>query len=234
MLLQGFIRLITKILFFTGAIDGGNSFPRPLGKKREAELLEKMWQGDGEARNLLITHNMRLVAHVAKKFQGAEENDDLISVGTIGLIKAINTYSPNKGTHLATFASRCIENEILMLLRANKKHRNVLSLSDTFGEDKDGNELTFMDLVCVGEDNVFSVVDKKIRKDKFVRAIRRVLTKREFDVLDLRYGLTGDVPLPQRTVAARLRISRSYVSRIEKKAVLTLRDALKKDDFYMD
>jgi len=231
--LENLLYLLGKIIFFTSAIGGGNSFPKPLSPEKEAEYLRRMHEGDEEARSLLISHNLRLVAHIAKKYQGAENNDDLISVGSIGLIKAINTYRPGKGTQLATYTARCIENEILMLLRSNKKHRNVVSLSDTFGTDKDGNELTFMDLISVGEDNVFSQVDKNIQSASFMKVVRNTLTEREYRIICLRYGLDGKPVLPQREVSRLLKISRSYVSRIEKKALEKLRKAVTNKDFFL-
>ena len=187
--------------------------------------------GDLKARDILIKHNLRLVAHIAKKYQGAEDTDDLISVGSIGLIKAINTYSPDKGTQLSTYTARCIENEILMMLRANKKHKNVLSLSDPVGKDKDGNELTLIDLLTEREDAVFAEVDRSIKRDKLVKFLKDTLTDREYTVICLRYGLKDDRCYAQREVAKFLRISRSYISRIEKKAVEKLKRAVKKGQF---
>ena len=226
--------LLGKIIFFTSSIGGGNSFPKPLSPEKEAECLKRMREGDEEARELLISHNLRLVAHIVKKYQGADNADDLISAGSIGLIKAINTYEPSKGTQLATYTARCIENEILMLLRSNKKHRNVVSLSDTFGTDKDGNELTFMDLISVGEDSVFKQVDKNVQRAGFMRALKNNLTEREYRILCLRYGLGGNPALPQREVAALLKISRSYISRIEKKAIEKLRKVISDKEFFVD
>jgi len=224
--------ILGKITFFAGSVVGGSSYPKPLPADQEAECIRLMKQGDLSAKEKLITHNMRLVAHVVKKYSGAAETDDLISVGSIGLIKAINTYEPGKGTGLATYTARCIENEILMLLRANKKHKNDVSLSDPVGADKDGNELTLMDLLCEKEDSVFERVDKSIEREKFLEFIRGVLTKREYTVLCLRYGLKGEKNYAQREVASFLKISRSYISRIEKKAVEKLKDAVKKGQFY--
>lgn len=231
---ENLLWLLGKIIFFTSSIAGGNSFPKPLSPEKEAECIARMRAGDEEAKSLLISHNLRLVAHVVKKYQGAENTDDLISVGSIGLIKAINTFNPEKNAQLATYTARCIENEILMLLRSNKKHKNVVSLSDPIGTDKDGNELTFMDLISVGEDNVFSQVDKNIQKNKFMKIIKDTLTEREFKVMCMRYGLCGTPVLPQREVAALLKISRSYISRIEKKAIEKLRRAIKGKEFYTD
>ena len=223
--------LINKIIFFTSSLGGRNSFPKPLSPEKETEYLRRMKEGDETARNELINHNLRLVAHIAKKYQGSDNADDLISAGSIGLIKAINTYEPSKGTQLATYTARCIENEILMLLRSNKKHRNVVSLSDSFGTDKDGNELTFMDLISVGEDSVFKQVDRNIQYGKFVKAVETSLSEREFRILCMRFGLNGNPSLPQREVARLMKISRSYVSRIEKKAVEKLRKVISEKDY---
>ena len=231
MFLEFLWTLLGRLVFFTGSIAGKNSFPKPLEKQEEEMYLARVAQGDKEAKDILIKHNMRLVAHIVKKYTGAAETDDLISVGSIGLIKAIGTYKAGKGTTLATYTSRCIENEILMLLRANKKHKSNLSLSDPVGTDKDGNELTLMDLLFEKEDCVFGEVEKTIQREKLLSQIRKVLTEREFTVICLRYALKGGVPLPQREVANVLKISRSYISRIEKRAIERLRSALKEDDF---
>ena len=224
--------LVGKITFFAGSVIGGSSYPKPLPLEEERACVKKMKEGDSAAREKLITHNMRLVAHVVKKYAGAAETDDLISVGSIGLIKAVNTFEYGKGTQLATYTARCIENEILMLLRANKKHKNNVSLSETVGTDKDGNELSLIDLLAEKEDSVFLKVDKSIEQEKFLQFIRGVLTKREYAVLCLRYGLKGGRSYAQREVATLLKISRSYISRIEKKAVEKLKEAVKKGDFY--
>ncbi len=232
MFLESLMFILGKITFFTGSIVAGTSFPRPLPPDEEKECIEKARLGDAKAKEKLINHNMRLVVHIVKKYTGSAETDDLISVGSIGLIKAINTYQPNKGTQLATYTARCIENEILMLLRANKKFKNDVYLSDTVGADKDGNELTLMDLLCEKEDTVFQQVDKKIEREKFLSFIRGVLSKREYTVLCLRYGLKGEKNYAQREVASFLKISRSYISRIEKKAIEKLKEAVKKGDFY--
>ncbi len=232
MFLEALMFIIGKIVFFTGSIASGSSFPKPLPPEEESECIRLVRMGDQKAKEKLINHNMRLVVHIVKKYTGAAETDDLISVGSIGLIKAINTYSPEKGTQLATYTARCIENEILMLLRANKKFKNDVSLSDPVGADKDGNELTLMDLLCEKEDIVFQQVDKSIEREKFLNFIRKVLTKREYTVLCLRYGLKGEKNYAQREVASFLKISRSYISRIEKKAIEKLKDAVKKGDFY--
>lgn len=221
-----------KLIFFAGSITGGSSYPKPLPIEEEKKYVALAVKGDKDAKEKLINHNMRLVAHVVKKYSGAAETDDLISVGSIGLIKAINTYSPDKGTALATYTARCIENEILMLLRSNKKFKNDLSLSDPIGSDKDGNELTLMDLLSEKEDVVFLEVDKSIEREKFLRFIKGELTKREYTILCLRYGLKGERSYAQREVAKQLKISRSYVSRIEKKAIEKLKESVKKGRFF--
>lgn len=224
--------IIGKIVFFTGAIGEKNSFPKPLAPEEEKKYLLLAKQGDEAAKEMLIKHNLRLVVHIAKKYSGTLENDDLISVGSIGLIKAVNTFEPDKGSHLATYTARCIENEILMLLRANKKYKNDVSLSDAVGTDKDGNELSLIDLLFESEDGVFSAAERKIENERMLKVISRLLTKREYTVICLRYGLKGGRCYAQREVACFLKISRSYISRIEKKAIEKLRARLKKEDFY--
>ena len=172
---------------------------------------------------------MRLVAHIVKKYSGAGEMDDLISIGSIGLIKAINTYKKDKGTRLATYTARCIENEILMMLRANKKHKKEIYLLDSVGSDKDGNDLTLMDLLYTQEDMVFAQVDRGIEREKLLGFLRRNLTQREYTIICLRFGLKGDRNYAQREVAKFLKISRSYISRIEKKAIEKLKISIKKE-----
>lgn len=223
--------LLGKVVFFTGTIGTKNSFPKPLSKEEEERYLELVAQGDKEAKDILVQRNMRLVAHIVKKYAGAAETDDLISVGSIGLIKAIGTYKQGHGTTLATYTARCIENEILMLIRANKKHKNTLSLSDPVGMDKDGNELTLMDLLFEKEDSVFESVERSVQREKLLQQIQKILSEREYTIICLRYALKGGIPLPQREVANVLKISRSYISRIEKHAIEKLRLRLKAEDF---
>jgi len=232
MFLNALFYMLGKLVFFAGSVVGGSSFPKPLSQKEEDECLEKIKNGDKEARDKLINHNMRLVAHVVKKYSGAAETDDLISVGSIGLIKAINTFEKNKGSQLATYTARCIENEILMLLRSNKKYRNDMHLSDPVGSDKDGNELTLMELLCEKEDTVFLKVDRSIEREKFLNFIKGFLSEREYTVLCLRYGLKGERVYTQREVAKFLKISRSYISRIEKRGIEKLKAVVKKGQFY--
>lgn len=223
--------LLARLFFFTGAVEDGSSYPRPLSREEEEECLTRARAGDRAAKEKLIRHNMRLVAHIAKKYSGAAETDDMISVGAIGLIKAINTFEPGRGTRLATYTARCIENEILMLIRAGKKHRGTVSLSDPVGTDKDGNELTIMDLLFEKEEKVFAGVERSLMQEKFLAAVKKLLSERETEVICMRYALNGGTPLAQREVARALGISRSYVSRIEKKALSKLREGLCRDDF---
>lgn len=227
-------QLFGKIFLFTGMVRGNGTFPKPLSPEDESKYLKLARAGDEQAKAILIKHNMRLVAHIVKKYTGSAETDDLISVGSIGLIKAINTYQEGKGTQLATYTARCIENEILMLLRSGKKHKNNVSLSDPVGVDKDGNELTLIDLLSEKEESVFAQVEKSIQREKFVAHLKNFLTEREFVILSLRYGLEDGTALPQREVAKKLGISRSYISRIEKRAIEKARENLSKDDFFTD
>ncbi len=226
--------LIGKIFFFTGMVQNKGTFPKPLSPEEEKKYLALARAGDKEAKEVLIKHNMRLVAHVVKKYAGAAETDDLLSVGSIGLIKAINTFQDGKGTQLATYTVRCIENEILMLLRSGKKHKNNVSLTDPVGTDKDGNELTLIDLLSEKEDSVFAQVEKSIQREKFVALLKGFLNEREFSIISMRYGLIDGVALPQREVAKKLGISRSYISRIEKRAIEKARENLNEDDFFSD
>lgn len=203
------------------------SFPKALSSKEEAELLEKMASGDDDARKKLIEHNLRLVAHVAKKYFGNGcDQDDLISIGTIGLIKAVSSFNASKGIRLATYAARCIDNEILMYFRGAKKSAQDVYISDPIDTDKDGNTLTLID-VLTDETNIVEELDTKLKLEKLKGYLKDTLQPRELHIIDLRYGLTSGEELTQREVAVKLGISRSYVSRIEKKALLKLRDRFK-------
>ncbi len=233
-MLELFYAVLGRLFFFTGAFSEGNSYPKPLSREEEEKYLRLAKAGDKAAKETLIRHNMRLVAHIVKKYNGAAETDDMLSVGSIGLIKAINTFEEGHGTRLATYTARCIENEILMLIRAGKKHKGNVSLSDPVGTDKDGNELTLMDLLFEKEDKVFGSVEQSLMQEKFLEAVRRLLTERETTIVCMRYALTGGVPLAQREVAQKLKISRSYVSRIEKRAVEKLRAGLRCEDFFSE
>ncbi len=199
-----------------------NSFPKPLQPEEEAELVERMLAGDTLARDRLIEHNLRLVAHIAKKYAAAGESDDLISIGSIGLIKAVHTFRPEAG-RLTTYASRCIENEIRMHLRANRKLRNTCSMSDSVSRDREGNEVQLCELLGTDRDMVPDEVALRMDSATALKLIDRVLESREARVIRLRYGLEDGNFHPQHEVAAILNISRSYVSRIEKKALAKLR-----------
>ena len=204
------------------------SFPKPLCAEEEADCIRRCKEGDQEARDKLIVHNLRLVAHIVKKYNLLDkDNDDLISIGTIGLIKAIDTFDDTKGIRLATYASRCIDNELLMMLRSNKKLSKEVFLHDPIGADREGNEISLLDII---EEKDVDIV-KKIALDadikKAMELIGEVLTDRERKIICLRYGLGNQKEVTQREIAGRLGISRSYVSRIEKKALKKLRDHYK-------
>jgi len=218
--------LIVQAVALIGAIGTNGSFPQPLTKEEEQKWVRRLMQGDEEARETLIVHNLRLAAHIAKKYQKADrDREDLISIGTIGLIKAVSTFSESKGA-LSAYAARCIENEILMSLRRDRKLVETVSIEEPVGTDKEGNELKLADLVCTEADTIFEQVQGRLDAQRVLDTMKRVLTKRERIVMTLRFGLNDATPLPQREVANALNISRSYVSRIEKKAMEKLRAAL--------
>lgn len=220
----GFLSYISQYIFlFILHIAHGESFPKPLKKAEEQRYLELAAKGDINARNILVEHNLRLVAHIIKKYyQNYGGQDDLVSIGTIGLIKAINTFDLNKNIKLSSYASRCIENEILMFFRNNRKSSQDVSLNDTIDTDKDGNPLTLMDIMASDMD-VADDVDTKLHLEVLSQYIDEVLTKREKEIIIKRYGIGGEKVQTQRELAKRLDISRSYISRIEKKALKKLR-----------
>jgi RNA polymerase sporulation-specific sigma factor len=223
--MAGFFSLIVlfiKQLSLLVSYVKNNVFPQPLSEEEEAYHVSRLVQGSKESRNLLVEHNLRLVAHVVKKFDNAGDTEDLISIGTIGLIKGIESYSPDKGTKLATYAARCIENEILMHLRSLKKTRNDVSLHDPIGTDKEGNEISLIDILGTDPNAVVEQVQLKIEKNKIYKHLD-VLDEREQEVIKARFGLeTGGEERTQREIAKELGISRSYVSRIEKRALMKL------------
>lgn len=203
------------------------AFPKPLSPDQEREYLEEYAAGNVEARRILIEHNLRLVAHIIKKYNMADrDSDDLLSIGTIGLIKAIDSFKPDKGIKLATYASRCIENELLMMLRSDKKQSKDVYLYDTIGTDKEGNEISLIDIVEAENEDIVEKLSNQRDIDMILCNMKEVLTKREYDIIVMRYGFFGEKELTQRQIAAKLGISRSYVSRIEKKAVEKLRDII--------
>jgi RNA polymerase sporulation-specific sigma factor len=218
--------LLLQSVFWMLRIAPGGSFPRPLSKSEESECLSRWARGDVEARNRLVEHNLRLVAHIVKKYYAQTEDvEDLISIGTIGLIKGIDTYRPEKGVKLSSYVSRCIENEILMSFRGARKSAGDLSLSEALDVEEEGGSLSILD-VLAQEDDLAERIDRAESCRRLRSAVERELTEREAEIIRLRYGLGGEEVLTQRQVAERFRISRSYVSRIEKKALEKLRAAL--------
>lgn len=204
-------------------IENQGSFPKPLSAKEEREALERLKQGDISARDLLVEHNLRLVVHIIKKYySNYSDQDDLISIGTIGLIKAVNSFNSEKGTRLATYAARCVENEILMYFRNQKKSSQDISMSEPIDMDAEGNPLTLSDIIFT-DDTVTDDVDKKMKIEMLCKFIKEMPEGREKTIIIKRYGLDGKFPLAQREIAAKLGISRSYVSRIEKKVLEDLR-----------
>jgi len=223
------INLMQNFLVLIGYMSNLTSFPKPLSAKEERELLDAYENGDMEAKNTLIERNLRLVAYVSKKYyQSKKDNDDLISIGTIGLIKAINSFNREKGIRLATYAVRCIENEILMCLRSEKKLVNEVSINEPIGFDYEGNEINLMDVLSDDEESVFNEVDLKINTEKLYKAIDICLNDREKEIIELRYALKGSKAKTQKEIAKMLDISRSYVSRIEKKAIEKLEKYFKR------
>lgn len=226
-MLSAAIYLLTHSLLLSLHLAGNpGSFPKPLSAEEERDCLDRLAKGDMDARNTLVEHNLRLVAHIVKKYYAQEsEQDDLISIGTIGLIKGISSFKPEKNTRLATYAARCIENEILMYFRSRRKTQNEVSLSDTLDTDDDGNSLNLMDVVGV-DDTMYADLQDRDDCIRVRELVGEVLTPREREIITLRYGLTGQMPRTQRELAAKLGISRSYVSRIEKRALEKLEEAL--------
>lgn len=215
--------LLDNIVFLVSYVTNNNSFPKPLSEEEEKEFISRFKAGDEEARNILVERNLRLVAHIVKKYNyTGKEIDDLISVGTIGLIKAITTFDHYKGTRLATYAARCIENEILMVIRSSKKSKSEVFLQDPIGVDKEGNEISLMDVLGTEGDTVVEEVENKIQTKKLYSKMGIILKGREKMVLELRYGLISGKSKTQREIAQLLGISRSYVSRIEKRALKKL------------
>lgn len=220
--------LLLNTLCFPLRLGSTGSFPRPLKAEEERMYLERAAQGDLEARNKLVEHNLRLVSHILKKYYvQASDQDDLISIGTIGLIKGISTFKPDKKVRLATYASRCIENEVLMYFRSQRKFQGDVSLSDAIESDREGNALSLMDVIRV-DDDMLENLDAKDACVKVRRCVANCLTDREAKVITLRYGLDGAGPRTQREIAASCGISRSYVSRLEKKALAKLREEMEK------
>ena len=217
------LEFLRNIFFFALHIDNNAVFPKPLSKKEEEAYFIMVSSGDKDARNKLIEHNLRLVAHIVKKYSNnISDQDELISIGTVGLIKAVSTFDYSKGARFATYASRCIEDEILMNFRAARKSSGEVHMDEPVDTDKDGNSLTLMDLLDDGTD-IHEQVDMLIRSRQLYRFLGKCLDKREMEIIIFRYGLYGNIPHTQNETAEKLGISRSYVSRLEKKAIEKLR-----------
>lgn len=228
-MLYGLLLLLVNAAFFALEVSVSGFFPKPLSQKEEKEALELMKNGDAEARDKLIEHNLRLVAHIVKKYHAdAKDQDDLISIGTIGLIKAIGTFKTDKGINLSTYAARCIENEILMYFRSQKKTGAEVYIDDPIDTDKDGNTIRLLDVIC-SEEDTFENISRMMENEKLRRYVVEELNDRERRIIVMRYGLDNRRPKTQREVAKLLDISRSYVSRIEKRALIKLRARFESD-----
>ena len=226
-MIRALLELFGGIFAFAGHIAGGSSFPEPLSPEEEKDCIARLEAGDAEARRLLIERNLRLVAHIAKKYTTPKRDaDDVISIGVVGLIKAVSTFNSQKGNTLATYAARCIENEILMSLRSEKKQAGEVSLSEPIGMDKDGNEISLSEVLGSDGDEIHNAVELAVAGEYLRRAMDKALTPRERRVIELRYGLAGGRVVTQREIAKLLGISRSYISRIEKKALQKLNKEL--------
>ena len=218
--MSNFLIFLSQIVFGVGYIQSGNIFPEPLNQEEEKMYLERMKNGDEEARNILIERNLRLVAHISKKYSSTNvDQDDLISIGSIGLIKGINSFDMDKSFKLATYVAKCIENEILMYLRSNKKRAYDVYLNEPIGKDKDDNEVTLQEILENNDRNVEDEVDLKLKIKKLYEKMKKTLKDREKIIIELRFGLNGDKPKTQKEIAKMMNISRSYVSRIETKAI---------------
>ena len=218
--------IFTKMIHLILGINTPQKFPPPLPASEEREAFLKAAQGDEDARQKLILHNLRLVSHIVRKYYSTAPNaEDLVSIGTIGLVKAVDTFHVENGAKFATYAAKCVQNEILMHFRAQKKYGAEVSLNETIDIDRDGNPLTYIDVICSDED-IVEEIDRKIMTSKMLRCVETVLTSRERQIVSMRFGLGGQKPMAQREVAATLGISRSYVSRIEKSALEKLRAAM--------
>lgn len=233
MILDSFVNFLGKIMCFSSFVGTATGFPKPLTTQQENLLIQKMQAGDKSARKTLIEHNLRLVAHIVKKYSNAGDADDFISAGTIGLIKGIDSFDNQKGSQLSTYCARCIENEILMLIRMGKKHNQTYSLQDPLGEDKDGNEITLEDTIGGEIDELYTKTEHKVLAETIDKLLRQKLPKREYQIVCMRYGLNNTPALTQREVAKKLGISRSYISRLENKALLTIKAEVKNKNLFI-
>lgn len=222
-----FFEWIQTVLVLAGYVSGNATFPKPLSSEEEKKYLALYADGDEEAKNILIERNLRLVAHIAKKYADEKTLEDLISIGTIGLIKGVNTFNPKKNSKLSTYISRCIENEVLMFLRSSKKQQSEVSLDDSIGTDREGNNMTFSDVLTADSAEISDIIFGKLEAQKLYKAMKKVLNKNEINILCWRYGLGNQQKKTQKEIADILGISRSYVSRIEKKCLEKLLAELK-------
>ena len=224
----GFLGFLKSAIILLGYIQGNALFPEPLPPEEEKEYIDKMIAGDEDAKNILIERNLRLVAHISKKYSTTNiDQDDLISIGSIGLIKAINSFDNSKNIRLATYAARCIDNEILMFIRTSKKTKAEVFLNESIGKDKDDNEITLLDVIENDEMHVDDEIDLKLKIKELYTKMKEVLKEREINILNLRFGLHGAKPKTQHEIAEMFGISRSYVSRIETKAINKLSEVIK-------
>ena len=230
MVFESFAYFFSRICVFTNYINTAQGFPKPLSLEEEKQEFEKMKKGNMKAREKLISHNLRLVAHIVKKYTNSLEADDLLSVGTIGLIKAIDTFDYDKKVQLSTYAARCINNEILMLIRANKKHKNVVSLNSLTSNNEDDKDLELKDVLSSDDEEIFVQVEQNLMIQKIKKIITEKLDKREQAVVKLRYGIDCDKAYTQKEVATKLGISRSYISRIENKTLKIIKDEFDKEE----
>lgn len=223
-MIEGIISLLSNAFCLTGYIERNSIFPKPLSREEERDCFSALRAGDKSARECLISHNMRLVVHIAKKYVDALDASDMVSIGSIGLLKAIDTFKFDKGTQFATYAARCIENEILMAIRANKKYKVCVSLSSPIGVDKEGNEINLVDTLEGSDMDVALKVEREECAKELRSILKKVLDDREYRIIRYRYGLEGSEILPQREIAKMLGISRSYISRIESRVLEKLKD----------
>lgn len=228
MLLGGiFFEWIQTVLILAGYVNGSAAFPKPLTAEEEKKYLREMTDGSKEAKNILIEHNLRLVAHIAKKYSDENNLEDLISIGTIGLIKGINTFDAEKNARLSSYIARCIENEILMVLRSSKKIQKEVSINESIGTDREGNNMTFSDILTTDTSDISDIIFNKLESKKLYCAMKKVLNKNEINIICWRYGLNNTKRKTQKEIADILGISRSYVSRIEKRCIEKLAEELK-------
>ena len=223
-MIEGILALLSSAFCLTSYIEKNNVFPQPLTIKEEEACFTALHAGDNKQRDVLVSHNMRLVVHIAKKYVDALDSADMISIGSIGLLKAIDTFKYDKGTQFATYASRCIENEILMAIRSNKKHKACISITATIGADKEGNEITLMDTLEEPDGDVYLKIEREEREQELRSILHKLLDEREYTIVKYRYGLDDCEVLPQREIAKMLGISRSYISRIETKVLERLKE----------